>query len=392
MYANIQNRNGETSLKKPGILPVIGIGTVGFFIWAAFFNIDQTVRAQGQIIPGARTQIIQSVDGGAISAINVQEGDQVKRGQVVAVLEMDRARASYNESQARIAALRSGIDRTHAESTGSTPIFSKTLNGYPDVRNAQQALFEQRKNSLEEGLAAQQESLNLAEDELRINQNLFATGDLSKVELLRARRQVNEIKARMAEMRSKYKQESRAEAAKLEEEFATQRHRQEDKLNVLEHTELRASLDGVVKYLRVNTVGGVLRPGDELMQISPSDGELLLEVKINPTDIGLLGIGLPVNLRFDAFDYTIYGSLSGELVYLSSDTMIEPSPGSQQQPFYRGRIRLYRDAAHRNPKLDIKALKQGMTVTADIRVGERSVLLYLAKPIARAFSGAMRER
>ncbi len=379
-------------MRRIGILPVIGIGTAGFFIWAASFSIDQTVRAQGQIIPGARTQIIQSADGGVLSSINVQEGDLVKKGQVVAVLEMDRAKASYNESQARVASLKSAMDRTRAESEGNIPVFNKILNDYPDVRKAQQALYEQRKKSLDEGLASQQESLVLAEDELRINANLFATGDLSKVELLRAKRQVNEIKARMAEMRSKYQQESRVEAAKLEDEFASQRHRQEEKRSILEHTELRASLDGTVKYLRVNTVGGVLRPGDELMQISPSDGELLLEVKINPTDIGLLSIGLPVSLRLDAFDYTIYGSLSGQLVYLSSDTMTEQSPGSQQQPFYRGRVRLTRNAAHRNQKLDLNAVKQGMTATADIRVGERSVLLYLAKPIARAFSGALRER
>lgn len=375
-----------------GMLPVIALGVGLFLAWASLFTLDQTVRAQGQIIPGARTQVIQAVDGGVLAEIRVQEGDAVKKGQVLAVLEMDRAQASFDETQARVAALQVAIARAEAEAAGRTPAFGGFQKRFPNLVAAQQALFEQRQRSLEEGLAAQQESLALAEDELGINERLSAKGDISQVELLRARRQVNEIKARMNELRNKHRQESRTEAAKLEDELAAQRYRGEERRNVLDHTEMTASLDGVVKYLRVNTVGGVLRAGDELMQISPTDGELLVEAKINPADIGQLRTGLPVSLRMDAFDYTIYGALTGELVYLSSDTLTEPGPGGQPLTYYRGRIRLSRDPAHHNPKLDLQTVKPGMTATIDIQVGQRSVLQYLTKPITRAFGGALNER
>jgi adhesin transport system membrane fusion protein len=374
------------------ILPVLGASIVAFFLWAALFDIDQTVRTQGQVIPGARTQIIQAVDGGVLAEIRVQEGDVVKGGQVLAVLETSRAQASFDESQAKVAALTASLERAKAEAGGRGPVFGKEFAAHPEIVAAQQALFLQRRQSLHEGLAALNESLALASEELRINEKLMSTGDISQVELLRARRQVSETRARVVEARNKYQQEARTEAAKLSDELASQRFRRDERRNVLEHTELTASLDGVVKYLRFNTVGGVLRAGDELMQISPTDGELLLEVKINPSDIGQLRIGLPAMLRLDAYDYTIYGSASGELVYLGSDTLTEQGPNGQPQTTYRGRIRLNANAPGNSPKLKGVSIKPGMTATVDIQVGQRTVLQYLTKPIARAFGGAMSER
>ena len=232
----------------------------------------------------------------------------------------------------------------------------------------------------------------LANDELHMNEALFATGDTSRLELLRARRQVAEIQARTSELRNKYLQDARQEAAKQEEELSSQRYRQIERRNVLEHTVLTAPLAGVVKSLRVNTVGGVLRAGDELMQISPTDGELVLEVRVSPSDIGLLSLGLPATVRLDAFDYTVYGSITGALVYLSSDTLTDQAPNGQSQSYYRARVRLDAQSLQNNPKLRGVSVKPGMTATVDIRIGERSVLAYLIKPIARAFGGAMRER
>lgn len=367
-------------------------GVVMFGLWASVFEIDQSVRAQGQFIPGARTQVVQAVDGGVLSEIRVQEGDRVKTGDVVAVLEPDRARASYDESVAKLAALQTALLRAKAEAAQVRPDFGPLAQRHPALVAAQRQLWEQRKRGLDESLAALQQNLLLAQEELAMNESLYATGDTSRVELLRARRQVAELQARTAELRNKYLQDARAEAAKLEEELLSQGYRQAERGNVLEHTELTSPQDGVVKLLRVNTVGGVLRAGDEILQISPTEGELLLEVRINPADIGQLRVGQIAQLRLDAYDYTIHGSLEGELVYLSSDTLSEQAPSGQSQTYYRGRVRISPEAAVRNPKLAALELRPGMTASVDIRTGQRSVLTYLIKPLARAFGGALNER
>lgn len=392
MNADLIFHDPHVARRPARMIHLLAGSVLVFGVWASVFEIDQTVRAQGQFIPGARTQVVQAVDGGVLSEIRVQEGDRVKAGTVVAVLEPDRARAAYDESGAKLAALRTALLRAQAEAAETRPDFGPLARRHPALVEAQRQLWDQRKRGLDESLAAMRQNLLLAQDELAMNESLYATGDTSRVELLRAQRQVAELQARMAEVRNKYLQDARAEAAKLEEELLSQGYRQAERGNVLEHTELTSPQDGVVKLLRVNTVGGVLRAGDEILQISPTEGGLLLEVRINPADIGQLRVGQTAQLRLDTYDYTIHGSLEGELVYLSSDTLSEPGPSGQSQTYYRGRVRISSEAAARNPKLAALDLRPGMTASVDIRTGQRSVLTYLIKPLARAFGGALNER
>ncbi len=374
------------------MLGVVILAVGGFVGWAAWFDIDQTVRAQGQIIPDGRTQVIQVVDGGVLSAIRVQEGQAVKAGQVLAVLEPDRARAAFDEAQAKNTALRGVLQRAQAEASGTEPVFGAEFAAYPALVSAQKKLYTQRKQGLDDALAMQQDAMGLAKEELQMNEKLFASGDLSRLELLRARRQVSDIQARIVDIRNKYLQDARTEAAHQEEELSSQRYRQDERRYMLEQTDLKSPVDGVVKVLRVTTVGGVLRAGDEIMQISPTEGELLLELKVNPSDIGQLSTGMRANVRLDAYDYAIYGALAGELVYLSSDTLSEQAPNGQSQAYYRARVRLLPQApgaAHQLPPI---ALKPGLTATVDILTGQRSVLRYLIKPIARGLSGSLNQR
>jgi adhesin transport system membrane fusion protein len=147
----------------------------------------------------------------------------------------------------------------------------------------------------------------------------------------------------------------------------------------------------VVKYLKVTTIGGVLRGGDELMQIAPTDDDLIIEAKVNPSDVGQLSQGLPVSVKVDAFDYSVYGMLSGDLVYISPDTLSEQTQGGQTQTYYRVKVHLPRLQPHNAKARDI-VVKPGMTASIDIRTGTRSVLNYLAKPIVKAFGGALIER
>ncbi len=380
-------------LKRAGSLSttvLLFIGLSIFVLWAALFEIDQTVRAQGQLIASARTQVIQAADGGVLSRILVQEGQTVTAGQQLAELERDRSNAAYEESHAKDIALAAALIRAQAEAVGQTPNFGQKFKAFPEFAAAQQALYLQRKRSLQEELATLEEGFDMAQEELIMNENLLKTGDTSRLEVMRSRRQASELRGRINAVRNKYVQDARMEASKLSEDISSSRYKLEERQSVLSHTVMTAPVAGVVKVLKVTTIGGVLRAGDELMQISPSDGGMVIEVKVNPVDIGQLKSGLPATIKLDAFDYSIYGSLHGTLSYISSDTLTEQGPSGQVSSYYRAQVRL--DADQANPKLAGVELKPGMTATVDIRTNRRSVLQYLAKPVFKAFGGALNER
>jgi adhesin transport system membrane fusion protein len=366
-------------------------GLAVFLGWASFSDVDQTVRAQGQVVPLARTQVIQAADGGVLSRILVQEGQSVRAGQPLAELERERSNAAFEERRAHDAALALALVRAKAEASGQAPQFGSQYREYGEFIASQQALYEQKKRSLREESAALQDSLAMAQEELRMNENLFKTGDTSRVEVMRARRQVTELQGRLQAITNKYLQDARQEAAKLADELSSSRYKLEEQKSVLDHTTLNAPVAGIVKYMKVTTIGGVLRPGDELMQISPTDGGMLVEVKVNPSDIGQLKLGLPAFVKLDAFDYSIYGNLAGTLTYISSDTLTEQGANGQAVTFYRARVRIDPHAQD-NPRLAAVALKPGMTATVDLRTASRSVMQYLAKPVFKAFSGALNER
>jgi adhesin transport system membrane fusion protein len=372
------------------MMGMLALLLIAFVAWAAWLDIDQTVRSQGQFMPSLRTQVIQAADGGVLAKLLVAEGERVKAGQLVAVLEKDRAAAGFNESRAKLASLKAAYLRASAEAEDTTPAFGSIAPEFSPAVKEQVALYRQRKMTLEDDMRAQLEALTLAKEELALNEKLAASGDVSRLDLIRAKRQVFELQGRMDNTRNKFIQDARQEAARISDELASTRFKLNERESILQHTELTSPLDGVVKYLKINTVGGVLRAGDELMHISPTEGDLIIESKINPVDIGLLRVGLPVTIRLDAFDSSLYGSLQGQLDYISSDTLSEQAPNGQSLTTYRARVKLLPEII--NPKLPLSLLKPGMTVTLDIKTGSRSVMAYLLKPIAKAFVGAASER
>jgi len=363
-----------------------------FLGWASFFELDQAVRAQGKLIPADHTQIIQVADGGVLSRVLVQEGDTVVSGQPLAELEKERANASFTESRAKQASLEIALIRAQAEADQKTPYFGKDYVDFPQFQTLQMAFYNQRKRSLSQDLDNLSETIASAQHELELNKKLFKTGDTSQLEVMRAQRQVTELQGRINAVRNKYLQDARAEAAKIAEDLSTNYYRLEERQSVLNHTTITAPVAGVVKYQRVTTIGGVLRQGDELMQISPTETEPEFEVNINPADIGQLKAGLPATIRLDAFDYSIYGVLHGTLRYISSDTLTEQGPNGQANTFYRAKVSLHADDAKKHPKLTAAMLKPGMTATVDLKTGGRSVLKYLIKPVYKAFGGAMTEK
>ena len=363
-----------------------------FLVWASFFELDQAVRAQGKLIPADHTQIIQAADGGVLSRVLVQEGDTVVSGQPLAELEKERANASFTESRAKQASLEIALIRAQAEAEQKIPYFGKDYADFPQFQSLQMAFYNQRKRSLSQDLDNLSETIASAQHELELNKKLFTTGDTSQLEVMRAQRQVTELQGRSNAVRNKYLQDARAEAAKIAEDLSTNYYRLEERQSVLDHTTITAPVAGVVKYQRVTTIGGVLRQGDELMQISPTETDPVFEVNINPADIGQLKAGLPATIRLDAFDYSIYGVLHGTLRYISSDTLTEQGPNGQATTFYRAQVSLHADDAKKHPKLTLAMLKPGMTATVDLKTGGRSVLKYLMKPVYKAFGGALTEK
>jgi membrane fusion protein, adhesin transport system len=307
--------------------------------------------------------------------------------QVLAVLERDRSSASFESSRDKAIAIAAALERAQAEASGRAPHFDVKAKSFGV---AQQALYVQRKRSLQEELDSLNDGMATTQEELRMNEALLKTGDISRIEVMRAQRQVSELQGRINAARNKYLQEARQEAAKQAEELSAIEHQLEERQSVLGHTELSSPVDGVVKQLKINTVGGVLRAGDELMQISPTQGEQVIEVKINPADIGQLKLGLPVTIKLDAFDYASYGTLQGSLSHISSDTLTEQGSNGQASTFYRAQVRF--NVNNTNPKLASAVIKPGMTATVDVRTNSRSILKYLAKPVFKAFGGALNER
>ena len=363
---------------------------LAFVLWARWAELDQITRGSGQLIASSHTQVLQAVDGGILGTLRVREGDTVKRGQLLATLEAVKAEASFQETAARSAALRANIARLRAEVFGGAPQFDKDLNAYPEFLNNQRTLFAKRQSAIREEVAALQSALDLARKELDMNLPLVKSGDVSQADLLRLQRQVADLQGQITNRSNKYMQDSQAEMAKAEEELAGVLQVQAQRKEQLDNTRLVAPVDGIVKNVRVTTLGAVLKPGEELLSIVPAGDDLVVEVKVKPADIAYLKQGLPATVKFDAWDYSIHGSFAGHVSYISADTLSEDTRQGEQT-YYRVKValeqpRLY---SHKGHPID---LQPGMTAQVDIKTGSQSVLQYLTKPITKTLSESMGER
>ena len=383
------------------------LGLLIFLMWTSLSDMDQTVRSHGQIIAIARNQIIQAADGGVLKQLLVLEGQQVRAGQTLAKLETTRSEASYLEIKAKLGALQAALVRAKAESSGAALIYDLDSESNNVFTSGQQQAYSQKRQGLEDELQVLSAGLQLSEKELQMSQALLKTGDVSQLEFMRAQRQVHETQGRIGSVKQKYLQEAKQDMVRIQEEISAHQFKLNERKSLLDHSTLSSPVDGIVKVLRINTVGGVLRAGDELMHISPTSGGYIFEAKINPSDIGELRLGLPVSLKFDAFDYSVYGMLQGTLSYISSDTLTDSGPNGAVQTYYRVQVQINSNSfeapsshdsrwffqASRNVNsLSLKELKPGMTATLDIQTRSRSLLQYLTKPVQKAFSGALHER
>jgi membrane fusion protein, adhesin transport system len=371
------------------------LAVLGFILWASWAEIDQITRAPGQVIASSRNQLVQAPEGGVLQELLVKEGTLVKRGQPLANFERTRAESSFLEIEGKVAALRAAVARLRAEVLGGQPAWPAELARHPDIRASQQTLFVKRRAAFYEEIAALERSLGLVREELDMNLPLLKTGDVSKAEVLKLQRQVADVQAQITNRRNKYFQDSQAELVKTEEELASAVQTMAARREQLGYTVVSSPMDGVVRNVRLTTRGGVAKPGEEILQIVPVDDDLLFEAKVRPADIAFIKPGLPSTVKLDAYDYSIYGALSGEVTYISADTLSEDTK-SGDQPYYRvhvktrGRDLLGAKTGRRvGERIEITP---GMTATIEIKTGSNTVLRFLTKPVTKTLSQSLGER
>lgn len=363
-----------------------------FAIWASWATLEEQIRARGKVIVSSRSQVIQIVDGGVLARLNVQEGSQVKEGDLLAELQTVRFQASAEEVATKVASLKAAVQRLEAELEGVEPRFDEALRkNYPDLVQSQQRLYSRRVELQREEQGAIARSVQLAEQELEALTKLEVTGDASLSEVLRTRRQVSEMRATAVNKRNAYRQEAQSELAKSRTELDQAEQLLTQRREALNATVIRAPMSGTVNNIKITTTGAVLRAGDELMRIVPSDDAMLIEAKVSPKDVGFLRMGLPANVKLDAFDYAIYGSLKGKVTFISADTVEPEDIRKQEEPSYRVHILMdpQTEVAGGRPKIEVLP---GMTITAEIITGNKTVAQYLLKPLRRAKAEALTER
>lgn len=363
-------------------------------LWAALSEIDQIARAQGQVIASARTQVIQSANDGVIEALLVREGERVKKGQILARLDRSQAEAAYRDSQGKVAALKAALARLQAEVFNRPLVFDNDVKAYPAFVQNQTELFQRRQGAIRAEVAALEESLRLVREELTLSEKLLSTGDIGRAEVIRLQKQVADLNGQITNRRNKYFQDAQAEMTKAEEDLSTQQQVLAERTTLYERTEIIAPVDGLVRNIQLTTPGANVRPGDIIMELLPTGSALIVEAKLKPADIAYLRKGLPAAIKLDAYDYSIYGVLRGEIAYISPDALSEKTQNGEQ-PYYRVHIRIDETAlSDRNRSHQGKAveIQPGMTATVDIITGSQSVLAYLTKPVTKTLSESLSER
>lgn len=400
-----------------------------FILWAAFANIDEVTRGDGKAIPSSRLQKIQNLEGGIVTEVYVHEGQIVNQGDPLLRLDDTRFASNVGETEADRLGLLSRIERLNAEINDRELDFPPEIKekapaiakGEVDLYNSRRQQFRNEIYGLEEQLVQKKQeqrdyvakqtqfrnSLNLLQQEIRMSEPLIAEGAISKVEVLRLKRAevetqgqlesmtlaipradsaIKEIDNKIQETRGRYKSDALSQLTEAQtnlNKIAATGKALEDRVN---RTLVVSPVKGIVQQMMVNTIGGVIQPGNDIVEIVPLDENLLVEAKISPRDIAFLHPGQNAVIKLTAYDYTIYGGLKGKVEQISPDTVTDKEGNS----FYIVRLRTDKNflGAEDKPLVIIP----GMIASVDIITGKKTILSYLLKPIIRANAEALRER
>ncbi len=360
-----------------------------FFAWAWFFEIDEVSSGTGKVIPSSREQVIQSLEGGILSKLNVREGQLVEKGQVLARLDPTRGESSVEETAARYRAALAASARLQAEVEGRSGIvFPSELDKWPQLKASETALFQSRRAGLNETVSGLNRALTLARRELGITQSLMSSGAASNVEMIRLQRQVADLELKLSEARSGYMVKSREDLTKADADVKSLQSVVRGREDTLERTTLTAPVRGIVKSLDVTTIGGVIAPGGSVMTLVPMGDQLLVETRVSPRDIAFIHPGQSALVKVTAYDYSIYGGLEGKVETIAPDTLRDEV--KPEIVYYRVLVRTKSDALTDKAGRRLP-ITPGMVTTADIRTGRKTVWDYLTKPLNKARE-ALRER
>ncbi|MCL5502079.1 membrane fusion protein, adhesin transport system [Phytobacter palmae] len=403
---------------------------IAMIIWASLAEIDEVTRGEGRAIPSSRLQKVQNLEGGIVAEVFAHEGEVVQAGAPLLRLDDTRFRSNAGESEADKLALEARIQRLTAQLDDATELTlsPEITNQAPDIASGEMALFASVNKRIQSELAGLNEqliqkkqelldfqgkltqyrrSLELQQQEITMSEPLVAKGAISKVEMLRLRRAgvetqgqldsvilaipraqaaIKEIENKVSETRGRYRSDALEQLNQARTDLSKIEASGKAITDRVNRTLVTSPVRGIVQQLLVNTIGGVIQPGNDIVEIVPLDDTLLVEAKIRPQDIAFLRPGQEATVKFTAYDYTIYGGLKGKLEQISPDTVTDKDGKS----FYI--IRLRTDKNHLGTDEKPLLIIPGMVASVDIITGKKTILAYLLKPILRARAEAFRER
>jgi membrane fusion protein, adhesin transport system len=402
-------------------------------VWAAFASVDEIIVGEGKVIPSSQVQVVQNLEGGIVSEILVQVGQTVQKDQPLMRIDDTRFAASSREGQAKEHALLARIARLTAEAdnvafAAPLPLAQENPNVLAEERSlyvtrqrelqAQQAILQQqadqRRHELGEKRSREQQlkhSHALIARELTLIRPMVQQGVVSEVELLRLERQANDVKGeldatqlalprldaayrearqKMDELTARFRADAMKELTLARAEQAAISAANTALQDRVTRTLVRAPLAGIVKQVKVATVGGVVQPGMDLVEIVPLDDTLLVEARVRPADIAFLRPGQQAMVKLTAYDFSIYGGFPATLEHISADTLTPDKPGERSDSYYQIRVRTRQNKPSGHD--EVLPILPGMVATVDVQTGKKTVLHYLLKPIIKTREMALRER
>lgn len=379
----------EKSLPRSTVLVwSLALMLLSFVLWANFYTLDEVTTGTGKVIPSSHEQIVQSLEGGIVHSINVQEGEVVERGQRLAQLDRTKTESGVQESLSRMHAALATAARLTAQINDTPLVFPPELNNEPDLVKSETELYNSSRNSLEKQLSGLKQGVALIRRELAMTKPLVKQGAASDVEVLRLQRQINEMESKATDLETQYHVRAGEELAKANAEIETQRSVILGRKDSLNRLDFFSPVKGIVKNIEVNTVGGVIPPNGVLMTLVPIDDQMLVEAQISPRDVAFIHPGQKAKVKITAYDYSIYGSLDGEVTTISPDTIQD----DVRRDVYYYRVKIKTNANYLENKHHEKFyIFPGMIATVDIKTGNKSILDYLLKPLNK-MNEALRER
>ena len=382
----------QSTPTSSAVLYLVIIMTVLGITWAATSKVDEVTQCDARVITSNRDQVVNSMEGGLLAAMLVTEGEAVHKGQAIVQLEPTRFETQYQEGRSKQVALQGALARARAEALGLALVFPASVAANKDIVANETRNYESKKKLKDESVVALRRSVEMINNEIQISQKLSEQGLFSIVELSRLRRQENDLNQQITERLNKFRADANAEVVRLETELAQLKPNLSAKLDTFERTTLRAPVNGIVKNIRMTTLGMAVPASAPILDIVPVDAKLLLDARLDPKDISYIKIGLPVTIKLAAYDTSIYGELKGAVVLISPDTFRgEDAKNAEGQPNSYYRVLIESEIDKNDPRQKKMVIIPGMTATAQIKTGDKTIMQYIMKPMSKA-KEAFRER